>query len=55
MSLQAVYSREDIEEVVAYARGRGIRVIPELDTPGEALSPAAMLPPTMLPYGHAVP
>ena len=32
------YTREQVREVVAYAAGRGIRVIPEFDMPGHATS-----------------
>ena len=35
------YTHDDLRAVVAFARDRGVRVVPEIDTPGRARGPRA--------------
>ena len=37
-SAREIYSHDDIRSVIAYAKARGVRVIPEIDMPGHASS-----------------
>lgn len=38
------YTQEDIKEVLAYARQRYVRVIPEIDVPGHSLAALVAYP-----------
>ncbi|EXJ64459.1 beta-N-acetylhexosaminidase [Cladophialophora yegresii CBS 114405] len=35
-SAKQIYSQDDIKAIIAYARARGVRIIPEVDMPGHA-------------------
>lgn len=38
MHAPAVYTLDDVREIVSYCRDRGVRVVPEIDVPGHAYS-----------------
>ena len=52
-STRETYSQEDIKRVIAYARGRGVRVIPEVDMPGHASAGWQQIDPSIVACGDS--
>ncbi|RHZ61124.1 beta-N-acetylhexosaminidase [Aspergillus thermomutatus] len=47
-SVREIYSHADIRQIIAYARARGIRVIPEIDMPSHSSSGWKQVDPSMV-------
>lgn len=47
------FSRQDIEQIISYARDRGVRVIPEVDMPGHSSSGWIQVDPNMVACAHS--
>ena len=47
--MNGFYSREQIKEVLEYARSRGIKIIPEIDVPGHSAALTAVYPQFLCP------
>ncbi|OQR74869.1 beta-hexosaminidase subunit beta-like [Tropilaelaps mercedesae] len=44
-----IYTRQDVQDIIEYARERGIRVIPEIDTPGHTQALGRVFPDILTP------
>ena len=49
----AVYNLSDLAEIVSFAAARGVRVLPELETPGHGECRSRMMP-MPLPMGRSI-
>ena len=50
---RSIYLPEDVKEIVSYAKSRGIRVLPEFDTPGHVFAGIKSIPNLLTPcYGQ---
>ena len=47
-STQQIYSHTDVQSIIAYARARGVRIIPEIDMPGHASQGWTAVDPSIL-------